>query len=411
MGEVATSEEAVGEEAGHAHQRRRGGQAERQAEHHRLVHGRLGVVVILLLQGGRQARQQRHADRHPDEGERQLVEALGHRQPHPHPRHLAGQGGRDEQVDLGGAGGQHAGRHAPGQHAHLRRQLQRPRIDSGAGPVRAPPAHPRLHDPGDDGAPGRRVGGLQRVVLGQDRHERHDVYERRIEAVNDKPPAGGQHAGEQRGDHHARQVGHGDGGEDDGELELRRRAVHRRQARSRAVAEAVDVHDPRHRQLADHRQGDGERRHGRQRVRGVAVRALLALPGQPLGILRHEGRGEGAFGEHAAEQVGELLGAEIGVAGEVGAQLGGDHQVAGQTQEPADQRQRREDRRGSQHAAPALGGRLVGARGLGHRGLVGCVGEDVNIPTARYRGVWNIDAGAAQGRRLCRTYSGGRSWA
>ncbi len=58
-------------------QGRGGGRGQGQGEDHRLVGGRLGVVVVLGLDGAGEPRQQGHADRHPDQAERKLVEARG----------------------------------------------------------------------------------------------------------------------------------------------------------------------------------------------------------------------------------------------------------------------------------------------------------------------------------------------
>ena len=164
---------------------------------------------------------------------------------------------------------------------------------------------------------------------------------------------------EQGGDRHARQVGHGDLGQDHRQLELRRVV---REAR------VDDVHQPRHGQLADDGEGHGGRRQGGQGVgRPAGRRPSSPSVASVRGVGRHEGGGEGALGEDAAEQVREGQRRVVGVGrdGLAGAQPGGDHQVAGQAHEPADQGQGREDQRRAQDALPLrgiLGRGLAGAR-------------------------------------------------
>ncbi len=388
--EGAAREEALHQIARHGHQRRGGGQRERQAEHHRLVHGRIGVVVVLGLQRGRQARQQGHADGDAHQAERQLVEALGDVQPDPHPGHLAGQHGGNEEVDLGGARGDHPRHHAANEDAHVRRQLQMTRMDAGAGLVCAPPAERRLADAGDDHADGGRIGRPRGVLLRQDRKQHHDVQQGRIEAVDDEPAARLQHACEERGDHHAGQVGHGDLGEDHRQLEF---------GRIGQEAIAVDPHEPGHGELAGDGQGHHRRGHGRQGVRGEGVGRFLAVGGQAPRIVRHEGRGEGALGEHPAEQVREGQGRIVGVGRDVAgaAQLGRDHQVPRQAQEPADQGQRRIDRRGAEQAGSLLR-RGGGSRDIGHGSGVSAMERLKSGKLARGAARRAVQIGAA-GRR------------
>ena len=81
----------------------------------------------------------------------------------------------------------------------------------------------------------------------------------------------------------------------------------------------------------DHQQR-GERG---QRFGGETEGGLLALALMGAGEERHEGRGEGAFGEEAAEEIGQALGDEEGIGDRPGAERGGDEHVADEAEDAA----------------------------------------------------------------------------
>ena len=234
-----------------------------------------------------------------------------------------------------------------------------------------PPAEAGLADPRDRHTPRCGIGGLNGIMLRQDGDQHHHVQHRRIEAVDDEAPARLQRTGEQGGDHHAGQVRHGDLGQDHRQLEL---------GRIGQKPVAVGHHQPGHGQLTGDGDRDGRRRHGGQSIGGEPVCGFLAVRRKPLGIVRHEGRREGPLSEHAPEQIRKRQRRIIGVRRDslTGTQFGGNHQIARQPHEPADQGQAGKDRRRAQQAL-ALGRRFGGGGRFSHRVLVGCVGSGVNL--------------------------------
>ena len=90
---------------------------------------------------------------------------------------------------------------------------------------------------------------------------------------------------------------------------------------------------------------NGEGRRGREqhphRLLGHHAGGFRSLGFQRAGIGRHEGRGKGAFGEHAAEQVRELLRRRPGVADGPGADTRDQQDVAHHAQHAARQREGR----------------------------------------------------------------------
>ena len=357
-GEGAAGEEAVDQEERHGHQRRRGRGGQGQGEDHGLVGGGLGVVMIGRLDRGGETRQQGDADRHPDQAERELVEPGGDLGPGAAAGHLGGQDAGDEDVDLHRAGGDGAGNGQGDQGLDLRRQLGPAQADVRPGPARAPPEKARLQDAGDGDADRGGPGGAHRIGLRDHRGQHHQVEDGREDAGQDEAPVGVQHPRQQGADGHARQVGHADLGQHDGQLELHRIG---------GVAGIDDVHQPRHGELGGQGQAYGRRRQGGQGVGGDAVGLRLALAGQGLGVGRDEGRGEGAFGEDPPEQVWEGERGVVGVGGDggAGAQARGQHEVARQAHEPADQGQPRQQQRRADEAA-ALRGFPGRGRGLCH---------------------------------------------
>ena len=89
-----------------------------------------------------------------------------------------------------------------------------------------------------------------------------------------------------------------------------------------------DQQHPGHEDLGKDGEGGGGGEQDLQRVFGHRTGGLRAVGLQRAGIGRHEGRGEGALGEDAAEQVRELLRGGPGIAHRPGADLGGKDDVA-----------------------------------------------------------------------------------
>ena len=125
------------------------------------------------------------------------------------------------------------------------------------------------------------------------------------------------------------EIGEGDAAEQHGEIELRRIGGEARREREG---------QPDHADLGD--DGDDEERRGErgERFFGETARLGDAVGLMDLGEERHEGRGEGAFGEEAAEEIGKALGDEEGLGDRPGAERGGDEHVADEAENAARRR-------------------------------------------------------------------------
>ena len=160
--------------------------------------------------------------------------------------------------------------------------------------------------------------------------DQHEVQQHRGERGGGEALAGLESAREQGGQRDQQQIGEGDPAQIDGELVLQR-------ARGEAGRQAA--HQPGHRELAqDHHAGQHQRQH-RQGLAREPGRGGRPLGGAEPAVERHEGGGEGALGEQAAQEVGELQADEEGVGDRPGAQCRSDQEVA---REAGDARERGE---------------------------------------------------------------------
>ena len=209
--------------------------------------------------------------------------------------------------------------------------------------MHAPPQQAHLEHAGHDN-PGRGpLGGGDGVLLRQDEHQHHQIEQGGGEGRDDEPAVGIQHPGQVGVDGHARQVGHGDLGQQHRQLELDRIV---------RVARIDDVHQPRHGQLGDDGDADGHRGEARHGLLSQLVGGRLAVLMQGADIGRLEGRGEGALAEDPSEQVGEGQGGIEGVGrrGGAGPHPVGNRQITQEAGEAADQGQAGIDHRRADQA-------------------------------------------------------------
>ncbi len=85
-------------------------------------------------------------------------------------------------------------------------------------------------------------------------------------------------------------------------------------------------------------------------------RFLVAAPVLVFAENGHEGLRKRAFGEHTAQQVGQLEGDEEGIRRQPGAEGAGDDEVANETENSREQRHAADRRQGAEkiHGMPAL---------------------------------------------------------
>ncbi len=101
---------------------------------------------------------------------------------------------------------------------------------------------------------------------------------------------------------------------------------------------AIAAHHPGHEDFADEDKAEQHReQHGEGFLGKFAHRRLAALGERARGQ-RHEGGAEGAFGEQAAEQIGQALGDEERVGHRPGAEDRRGQDVADEAEDPAHQR-------------------------------------------------------------------------
>ena len=171
---------------------------------------------------------------------------------------------------------------------------------------------------------------LVNVTEGDQREQHddeHDIEQARGEGRHGKAPKRVQNAGIERHQRHAEQKRQRDAGKQDGEVEF---------GRVVGKARGEQQHEPRHDELAEEREDDeGKRQSGKGLLGEGAGPLLSALAVKALGEQRNEGGVEGAFGEQAAEQIGDAEGDEEGVGDRPGAQHRGDQHVADETEHAA----------------------------------------------------------------------------
>ncbi len=268
-----------------------------------------------------------------------------------------------------------------------------------AGLFGAPQQERRLQHAGDDRADRSPQRRLERRMRRDDADQRDGIEEDRHAGRQDKAVAGIENARQVGDDGHARQIGHGDLGENHRPLHL---------FRIDGKARLKHIHQPRHGQFANESKGN---RQEDQRGHGVVrhfVGSFLAVPLQRCRIGRHESGRKSAFGKDAAEQVGEVLCRRIGVGHDVArrAEISADDQVAGKTGETRDQREGRVDQRIAQKAGRLARGRRARGR-IGGAGGLGSCRHGRNLKgrsplSAQYFGAWQ--AGRC-GHRRCKTFA------
>ena len=166
------------------------------------------------------------------------------------------------------------------------------------------------------------------MAISASRHgDQHDIEQARREGGDGEAAKRVQHAGIERDQRHAEEIGQRDARQQHGELELRRIG---------GKAWRQQQHEPGHDDLAGNREHDEQQRQPGKRLLGEGPRGnFAAVSVKALGEERNEGRIEGAFGEQAAKQVGHAEGDEEGVGHGSSAEHRGDQHVADEAEHAA----------------------------------------------------------------------------
>ena len=329
--EAAALKEQRDDRMGHHHQRDRRRQRQRHGEFQRAVLGEIDEVATAGAQMARQVGQQDDADGDADDAERQLVDAIGVIEERHRTRRQRGDHGADDDVDLGDAAGEHAGKGKRRQAPQSRSQARPHQAEHHAVMRRRPDERGKLGDAADGGSPGEPDAGRRRIGKaepedGDQRGDQHDVQERRSEGGGGEAAAGVEHAAVERHQRNEGEIGEGDAGEHHRQVELLR--IGRETGRQHE-------HEERHGDLDDRGDDKQRRQQAAQRLLSEAARFRLAVAFQRLGEQRHEGGIESALGEQTAEQVGEAEGDEEGIGDRPGAERGGDEHVAHEAEHAA----------------------------------------------------------------------------
>ena len=328
--ERAALEQDGHDRARHGDQRRRCRQGKGQREFDRPVLAAERRVRLAGAQLPCQQRQQGNADRDADDAEGQLVHTVGVIEERD--RALAqgrGEDDIDHHIHLHHAGAQQGRRHQHQQSLHPRGEPRPGRHEHDVGPLAGVGDPYQLRQAGDRNTPGQRMSRI-RQQFGPHTEQNADQYD--IEHDGRRRGRGEtlqrvQHAAHQRDQRHEGQVGKGEAGEIDGEAELDRLVYEPRRERE---------HQPGHGQY----RGQGKnQQHGAEYggdLGGELHRRVPSVGRQPPREQRHEGRVEGALGEQAAEEIGELECDEEGVSDQPRADDVGDQHVAREAEHTAD---------------------------------------------------------------------------
>ena len=247
----------------------------------------------------RHIRQQHDANGDADDGERQLIEAVGIVELRHRPRLHRRDHGADHDVELRDAARDHAGdaqRDQPTDSlGHARAAQAQPKSD----PVHAPDEVCELQNTGDRDAEGLRDAAVGVVLEAQreadeDCRGQHEVEDDRDRRTLGEAPEGVQHARHQCDERHAEQVRESDPGQQHREIKLRR-----------IVAETgrQQIHQPRHENHGECREGDQNQHQPGHRFFGEGARRVLALAFKALGEQRDERRVECTLAEQSPEEV------------------------------------------------------------------------------------------------------------
>ncbi len=163
------------------------------------------------------------------------------------------------------------------------------------------------------------------LAVDQER-DHHDVHQDRRRRREREAAERIEHAREERGQRDQDDVGEGDAAVLDGQREA---LVAGKAARHRE-------HEERHRDLADDGEDDQHGAEAGERVAGEALGVVAGL--HLLGEHRHEGQVERAFGEEAAEHVGEREGDQESLCHRAGSEVSGHQDVAGEAEDAAEHR-------------------------------------------------------------------------
>ena len=206
--------------------------------------------MVLRPQVPRHVGQQHDADGDADDGERQLVDAIGVVEVGHRPVLQRRDDRADDDVELGDAAGDDAGDAETDEPAHAFGHARPAQLEPDVVAPQSVDEQPELQDAGREHAPGLDDAG-HRIVLQSQHHgddgRRHhgDVQDDGDRRALDELAERVQDARHHRDERHAQQVGHGDARQQHGEVELvGRRTEARRQA----------VHQQRHGDLGDDRQ-------------------------------------------------------------------------------------------------------------------------------------------------------------
>ena len=312
---------------------------QRNGRRHRQQHGELQRPVLAVHHGGmvagaqlaRHVREQHDADGDADDGERQLVDPVRVVEVRDGARLQRGDHRADHDVDLRHATGHHARQPERDEPAHTLGHARAAQAQRQAVAARAVEQQQELEDAGGEHAPRLDHAGERLIAEAQPDGHPRGAHHREVEDDGDcralhELSHRVEHAGEQRHDRHAQQVGHGDAGEQHRQVEfLRARAEARRQAE----------HEERHGDLGQRRQEDEHEDETGQRLLCKHARGVAAFALQAPGEQRDERGVERALAEQAAEEVGKSERHKERVGHRAGAEGGRDQDVAGKAQHAA----------------------------------------------------------------------------
>ncbi|ODS01638.1 hypothetical protein AUC69_05025 [Methyloceanibacter superfactus] len=288
-------------------------------------------LLIARREPPRHLRQQHGADGDADDADGQLVDAVGvieRRQG------AGGQEGGDQRVgeqrELHAAGADDRGSERLQEFPGRLIELRHAQPDAEAMGLGIGAEEQGLRHAGDEHAPGRGVAGIGEPRREQQRGDDREIEQHRRAGRRGETVIGVEDAGEQRLERHQRQIGEGDAGERDGQIEALR------------IADEAGGEKPDHLRREQQRDGEQHQIDGDQGggdLVGEQLGGRQARFFKRARIGRHEGGGEGPFGEDGAEMVGQAEGHEEGVGHGPGAENGGHDHVTDEAREARDERE------------------------------------------------------------------------
>ena len=186
-----------------------------------------------------------------------------------------------------------------------------------------------LQEAGDQDAPGRGIAGAGKKCRQRQRRYHRKIEQHRGCSRARKSMLHVEHAAIQRHQRDQQQIGKGDAREFDRQMALRRLV---------GEARRQDAHGLGHEQPGGREQDQLRQKQKRENAIGKQARRRLSALAGDMGIGRHEGGVEGAFGKNRTEMIGQPERDEKRVRHWSRAQDRGQHDVAGKAGQPRKQR-------------------------------------------------------------------------